>query len=183
MSDKYKKCYRCKEFKSIDEFYKDNSHLDGLRSQCINCVKKYVNKYYQSHKVELKKYKKKYMNKKNRTDINFKLAGNLRCRIWHALKSNKKSNKTKILIGCSIDFLKQYLEQRFVVGMNWNNYGIKGWHIDHIRPCCSFDLSENNQQEKCFHYTNLQPLWAEDNWSKGRKFLRKEKIMRNVILK
>jgi len=53
--------------------------------------------------------------------------------------------------------------------MTWSNYG-KGWHIDHIKPCASFDLSNPEQQKICFHYTNLQPLWAIDNIKKGAKF-------------
>jgi hypothetical protein len=50
--------------------------------------------------------------------------------------------------------------------MNWDNYGFYGWHIDHIRPCASFDLSKPSEQRKCFNYTNLQPLWATENWGK-----------------
>ena len=53
--------------------------------------------------------------------------------------------------------------------MTWKNWGVKGWHLDHIIPCASFDLSLPEEQKKCFHYTNLQPLWAEDNLSKGSK--------------
>lgn len=53
--------------------------------------------------------------------------------------------------------------------MSWANYGFHGWHVDHIRPCDSFDLTDSKQQEQCFHYTNLQPLWSIENWSKGTK--------------
>jgi len=67
----------------------------------------------------------------------------------------------------SLDFLKQYLKKQFRPGMTWDNYG--KWHIDHIIPCCKFDLSKPKEQQKCFHYTNLQPLWAEENRKKGRK--------------
>jgi len=55
--------------------------------------------------------------------------------------------------------------------MNWNNYGYYGWHIDHIKPCSSFDLSKDLEQRKCFHYTNLQPLLAKDNLEKGAKYV------------
>ena len=59
----------------------------------------------------------------------------------------------------------------FSISMNWKNYGFKGWHIDHIIPCCKFDLSKENEQRKCFHYTNLNPMWAIDNLKKGSCFV------------
>ena len=72
-----------------------------------------------------------------------------------------------------IEELKIYLAQKFQTGMNWNNhgYGEDKWHIDHIRPCASFDLSKPEEQAICFHYSNLQPLWQKDNLQKGDKLL------------
>lgn len=75
------------------------------------------------------------------------------------------------LIGCSIEHLKEHIEKQFVEGMNWENWSFYGWHIDHIRPIASFDLSDPAQVKECFHYSNLQPLWAKDNLSKGDKFI------------
>ncbi len=73
------------------------------------------------------------------------------------------------MIGCSwIDF-KIYLESKFTEGMSWDNYG--KWHIDHIVPLSSFDLSDPVQLEKACHYTNLQPLWAKDNLKKSNKII------------
>ena len=89
----------------------------------------------------------------------------LRSRINHAIRGYRKSRSTIELLGCHIKQLKKHLESKFKEGMNWNNYG--KWHIDHIKPCCSFDLSKPEEQKKCFHYTNLQPLWAEDNFIKN----------------
>jgi hypothetical protein len=59
----------------------------------------------------------------------------------------------------------EFLEKKFLPGMNWENYG--EWHIDHIVPCSSFDLSKSEQQKICFNYSNLQPLWAADNIRKS----------------
>jgi hypothetical protein len=61
------------------------------------------------------------------------------------------------------------LEKQFTKGMNWKNYG--KWHIDHIKPCASFDLSLEHEQKLCFHFTNLQPLWAKDNIRKSDKII------------
>ena len=72
------------------------------------------------------------------------------------------------LTGCSKDELFKYLESKFIEDMTWDNYG--KWHIDHIRPCASFNLENSEEQIECFHYTNLQPLWAKDNISKGSKY-------------
>ncbi len=65
--------------------------------------------------------------------------------------------------------MKKYLEGKFTEGMTWENHGT--WHIDHRRPICSFNLLDEEEQKKCFHYTNLQPLWATDNLSKGGRVL------------
>lgn len=72
-------------------------------------------------------------------------------------------------MGCSTETLKLHLEKQFKPGMTWGNHGVKGWHIDHIKPCASFDLTKPDDQLKCFHYTNLQPLWWHENLSKGDK--------------
>jgi hypothetical protein len=160
---------------------------------------KYRKQYYQKNRQrELERHKKEYKtikrqeyiknynlkNRKRRTEwqrnylknpIN-KLINYCRKRISYVLKTNKKSSKTMELIGCSIVQLKQHLENQFTKGMSWLNYGSgwygKGkeqWHIDHIRPCSSFDLSDPEQQKIAFHYSNLQPLWAEDNLKKHAK--------------
>ena len=76
------------------------------------------------------------------------------------------------MIGCSILELKQYLELKFKKGMTWDNYSFYGWHVDHIKPCASFDLTDIEQQKECFHYTNLQPLWCNDNWIKGDFYIK-----------
>jgi hypothetical protein len=89
---------------------------------------------------------------------------------------NKTANSVKLL-GCSVNFARKHIENLFVNGMNWTNWGngwngkgMQEWHIDHIKPCSSFDLSNPEEQKKCFHYTNLQPLWAKDNLEKSDKW-------------
>lgn len=111
----------------------------------------------------------KARNKIYRTNIGFRMSVNLRARTRHALKGKTKVESTLKMLGCSPEELRVYLESKFTNGMSWSNYGRYGWHIDHIMPCDSFDLSKPEEQRKCFHYTNLQPLWWRDNMSKGNK--------------
>lgn len=101
-------------------------------------------------------------------DINLKLRKILRVRLNKALRGCYKTGSAVRDLGCSIEELKQHLENRFWPGMSWDNYG--EWHIDHIVPLSSFDLEDRNQFLEACHYTNLQPLWAKDNLVKGRKF-------------
>lgn len=102
---------------------------------------------------------------KRQTNPSFRLANNLRSRIWSALNGINKSKTTIELIGCNIETLWLHLESKFEKGMNRSNYG--EWHVDHIIPCCKFDMTKIEDQKKCFHYTNLQPLWAMDNLRKS----------------
>lgn len=129
----------------------------------------YRKKYEKLHKIKRNAYK---VNRR-KNSIHVKIMTCLRTRVYTTLKaaSTIKSEHLLFFIGCSIEELKLYLENQFVEGMNWNNYGMFGWHIDHKIPCAKFDLSIIEEQKKCFHYTNLQPLWALDNWKKGDKLL------------
>lgn len=92
-----------------------------------------------------------------------RLLKNMRKRLWEATKG--KEAGTLQLVGCSVEELQAHLEKRFEPGMTWDNYG--EWHVDHVKPCAEFDLTDPEQQRACFHYTNLQPLWALDNIRKG----------------
>ncbi len=95
------------------------------------------------------------------------IASRLRGRVSSAIKRGK-SKSTMELTGCTIEFLISHLEAQFQEGMSLENYG--EWHIDHRRPCASFDLEEEEQQMMCFHYTNLQPMWGKENLEKGARF-------------
>jgi hypothetical protein len=144
-------------------YYKEN------REEVLEKQKLYASK----NKDKIKEYKKQWSAstrqdriERYHSDANYRLKINCRNRIAHAMRNNGvKSASTMELVGCSIDELKQHLESKFTDGMNWDNYG--EWHVDHIKPCASFDLSDPDQQRQCFHYTNLQPLWEKDNLKKG----------------
>ena len=122
--------------------------------------------YHQNKELVTKQSVARSKNRRN-VDINFKILGNCRNRVYSALKNNQKTGRTLELLGCDIPTLKLHLETQFKEDMSWENHGLYGWHIDHIIPCSSFDLTDPEQQKKCFHYTNLQPLWAEENLRKS----------------
>lgn len=148
------------------------------RSNKKFCSKKCCNESFRPQKFKkcpvckneflVTKIHKKHCSKQcSLKDPTKRLIQNLRNRLYFSLKGKTKFSTTLELVGCSIEELWQHLESQFQPGMTKENYG--KWHVDHKIPCASFDLSESTQQKQCFHYTNLQPLWAEDNFKKGKK--------------
>jgi hypothetical protein len=113
--------------------------------------------YREKHREEYKEYIKKRL----KTDINFRLKHLLRVRIRHALQSNSKSERTHELLGCPVATFQEWISFNFKEGMTFHNI-----HIDHIRPCASFDLSDPKQQKRCFIWWNCQPLMPEENMRK-----------------
>ena len=169
-----KKCCACKVVKLASEFWKDKSRPDGLNGKCKpserarkkTYMKKYTAEYYQKNKAKINEQRKA----RYKSNPQCRIAENCRSRIRNLLNEISKSRSTLELVGLdSWDELVQHLESQFVDGMTWDNYG--QWHMDHIRPCASFDLTDETQRLECFNYKNLQPLWAFDNLSKGDKFI------------
>jgi len=129
-------------------------------------IKEYQKIYHIEHRAQLLSKRRKYIHKYLKNPIH-RLILNLRCRIRMALKNNSKSGYSLELIGCSTNFLKKHLEKQFIGDMSWQNYG--KWHIDHILPCSSFNLSIPEQQKLCFNYKNLRPLWAKENLERPKR--------------
>jgi len=146
-----------------------------------NKIKVSRQKYESKNKTKIK-IKRKVYNSKNRdkqrlyekqkrkTDVLFKLKNNMRTRLNMYLKSKNitKKNKTFNYTGCTPQFLKEYIEKQFTEGMSWDKMG-QYIHIDHIIPLSSAKTEEDVY--KLCHYTNLQPLWAEDNLKKSNKIM------------
>ena len=166
---KYNRINKKHLLKMASQWYKHNKKR-ALSRQTIwrKNNKKYL-AYY--HKNNQKITTREYQLKKYKTDINYRIKINLRSRLRKALRkqNTKKTNHTLTLTGCTTDELKRYIESKFNMGMTWENYG--KWHMDHITPCAAFNLKDPKEQEKCFHYTNLQPLWANENFLKGAKLV------------
>jgi hypothetical protein len=126
-----------------------------------------------NNKDIIKEKVKERTKRRMKSDINYRMRCKLRRRIANALKhvSADKHFNTMELIGCTVQEARAYIESKWLSGMSWDNHSTNGWHIDHIMPCAAFDLSIPEQQKRCFHYTNLQPLWAYDNLSKGDRII------------
>jgi hypothetical protein len=129
----------------------------------------YHKKYYEEHYEKIKEWTRTYKNDRWNNDPNFRIRLICADRIRKVLKTKNKSKTTFELIGCTPAYLKEHIEKQFKHGMSWSNHG--EWHIDHIIPCASFDLTKIEEQKKCFHYSNLQPLWKHENLSKADKIV------------
>lgn len=159
----YMKVYNKKYYAKNPEFHRERTR-----------------KYYREQCPEKRKeYQRNYLLKRNKVDIDFRLKLLFRRRVYAAIKNSYgiKAYKTMELIGCSIQDCRLHLEKQFKDGMSWDNYGMFGWHIDHIIPLDYFDLTKPEEQKKAFHYTNLQPLFCEENLKKGNKIMRGEDIV------
>ena len=131
--------------------------------------------YIKNNKAKVRNRLNIYRRKKRAEDPTFKIIDNLRRRVKQSIKHSKyeKTSSTRELVGCSIKDLKLHLEKLWQPGMSWKNYNYYGWHIDHKLPVHHFktkhDFSDPEIQKKCFHYKNLQPMWAKDNFKKSSK--------------
>lgn len=189
-------CSKCKIEKGVCEFYNNKSRFDGKRNECKVCsniqstlynqknkkkVNKIKQKYVENNKEKVKQSKKDWFNKnphyKNEwtvknynNDSLFRLVQIVRARtrLFFKSKNTKKKNSTFDIIGCSPEFLKEHIEKQFTEGMSWDLLG-SHIHIDHIIPLSSAKTEE--EIYKLCHYTNLQPLWANDNLRKSNKIL------------
>lgn len=168
-------CKKCSKEKTKKWLTKNAAYHKAYRINNRERRKEYGRKWMSKNKEKFIEWKHSYRAKRRAEDPNYRLLNAMRCRVNDALKNNKKSSYTLDLVGCTIEQLRSHIESQFESGMTWENYGNPNgnhsdcWHIDHIKPCSSFDLSDPKQQKKCFHYANLRPLWAIDNLKKGNK--------------
>jgi len=185
-------CSRCKpcDCERSKKYYHSNAekikpknrenarkYYEKNKEKCLQSIKNYRNSLTPQEKEELSEKKKAWRQtnaeklKQRRTELRKTPAGrivrNIRKRLQKKMRGIKKTVSLSKSIGKKSEALKEYLESKFLPGMTWENYGIDGWHIDHIKPLSAFDFTDPAQQAAANHYTNLQPLWAEDNLAKG----------------
>ncbi len=173
----------------IREYHRNyrDTHRDKVREYGRNGTARWRNKNKERAKADCRKYYRKLKSdpeayarylktmrdqRRQRYQIDdiFRIYCNARSKITTALirGRNQKRGTTQELLGCTILELKSHLESQFVDGMSWDNKSL--WHIDHARSCASFDLSNPDEVKKCFHYTNLKPMWSKDNREKWAHF-------------
>lgn len=185
-----RKCSMCNEIKELDLFPNDfcGRVHNNKKSYCKKCELKMHKCYIDQNRDRKKKWNKTYGKKHRkkitenylkrlRTSPQRKAAHSIRTTLNNQLKRKnikKKQSVTKS-VGCSWEFLVEYLENQFYDNpetgekMSWENHGLYGWHIDHIKPLCEFDLTDPKQFNDASHYSNLQPLWAKENLQKSGK--------------
>jgi hypothetical protein len=179
-------CPRCDSKKHVRDFSKNSSNKDGLDSWCKACSREASNTYASSHRDEAKarahKWAKEHKDRVRlrakesyHNNIDRKLGMLLRNRLGHLLRNRQKRGSAIRDLGCSLSKFKGYIEALFYPHprtgemMTWNNWARDGWHLDHIKPLSSFDLTDRESFLKACHYSNIQPLWAEENLSKGAR--------------
>lgn len=199
-----KTCKVCKVQKATDCFYKDKGTKDGFRGKCKDCTDIQMKSYYTNNKEKVRKIHKEYrennlefclnlnrtyreqnkdkvneyFRKRKKTDLSFKISTTLRSRLWQLIDRNTKTGSAVKDLGCSVKDLITHLERQFKPGMSWDNYGVgkNKWSIDHIIPLSKFDLSIRDEFLIACNYKNLQPLWFEENSSKGNRMSYRKKV-------
>ena len=196
-----KVCTKCKKNKYLSDYGLNKDRKHGYRSECKECRKEYRRKYRERNKdiisekyknyidrvkenggplnnrvasseeekrKKRNEYQKKYVKNRKENDPVFKLQLSIRKLIYLTFKGHVKKSRTEEIIGIDFKSFKDFIEKKFQEGMNWENYG--KWHLDHIIP-----ISSANSEQQIYelnHYTNFQPLWAEDNLKKSNKIER-----------
>jgi len=140
-------------------------------------------KWRANNRERVRKIHREWARKQRKTNPHYVIKQRMSTRVRDTIKNHKGIKEMKCLeyIGCSYNELKNHLEKQFTEGMTWEKFMSGEIQIDHIKPCCSFDLSRLEDQKVCFHYTNLCPMWAKDN---GRKRLEdiKLKVEKQLII-
>jgi hypothetical protein len=191
-----KKCSKCQtneRFSNYNAYCRPCKNEVDLKSYHANQEKrrKYQDEYLEKHpdkkakcRTQTKNWLKKnegyatnWMANERKINPHYHIKASLYASLHHYLKKEKKNHMVWFL-GCTIQEFKVYLESKFQEGMNWDNYGMFGWHIDHIKPVSLFDLKDEQQLKECWNYKNFQPLWATDNLKKGNSY--EEKITHDI---
>lgn len=176
-------CSVCCKEKTLDHFY--IAKCKGtIRSECKLCCSLKRHDYYNNNKTTLNNQTSNYKKEKIKNNPLFKLEVRLRSRIYIAFvnQSSNKTERTWKYLGCSPKLFQEWIEFQLYDGMTMDNYG-KIWHIDHVKPCSSYDLTNEVEIEECFNWKNLRPLLAKKNYKKKDKIDVFELLMQELKVK
>jgi len=158
---------RSKKYRLNEEFReKEKNRIKEYTEKNREKLKIYRQKYYKENKTLLRKKNDEYKIVRLKNDGFYRMKKNLRDRIRDFLITENRSVRTKQIVGLDSKQFKSYIQQMFSEGMTWDNYGL--WHLDHIKPLSLAKTPEEALELN--HYTNLQPLWAQDNLKKNNKY-------------
>lgn len=171
----YKKEYQQRNKEQIAEerrqYYLNNQEeIKAKRKQYYQENKEYISRREKEYKQRNRQKINQYYYNRYHSDLQYKMSSLLRRRLEKVINGKQKTGSAVHDLGCTLPELISYIEQQFTEGMSWDNWSIDGWHLDHIKPLSSFDLTDPEQYKQAAHYTNLQPLWAHDNLSKGNRY-------------
>ena len=157
-------CSCCKQEKNVLDYTKDSSRKDGYDAECKKCKIKHYNEYSKARRLY---------------DPEFKLIGNMRCRLGDVLKGKSKSQTTKQLIGVNFEIFIKWIKYQLEEGMTMDNYG-SIWHLDHVLPISSFNLLEEEELFKAMNWMNIRPMLPVKNIQKSNKIDRRLYLMQEV---
>lgn len=139
--------------------------MERYTVQNFTTIKQYKKEWAKSNSKKLNDQQ----NSRYKNDINYRLSVTIRNRITKRLKGKLNSGSFVKALGCTVSELRLHLELQFKPGMSWSNHGKYGWHIDHIKPLCTFDLTDKKQLAIAGHFSNLRPLWAKENLTRKKR--------------
>lgn len=175
-----KDCSVCKETKLIDEFF-ESKCKGTIRASCKTCTLKARHENYQNNREARIKQTSQYKTERKKVDLAFKFERNIRSRLYHAFKKSSvlKRQRTMEYVGCTPIFFKEWMEFQFNSYMTLENHG-SYWDIDHVKPCASFDLNDENEAGICFHWSNCRPLSSVENRRKSDKYNEWDTILQDI---
>lgn len=158
-----KECKNCKEILPIDKFYKNARYKDGYFSRCKTCHDTKPKTGYIVKRT--KEYMKEY-NKIKYSSPRYIIRNCIKNSLKQYNKDAKNNDKTSKFLGCTISFFRKWIEYQFYDDMSWKNHG-SYWHLDHVKPCASYNLKDEKEVFKCYNWKNYRPLEASENLDKG----------------